>query len=267
MCCTMNACTHRMSCWAHAEWNFTWLPRYKEERTNSGTVCCSQTALRYFDANSELGYCDTICEGSCAVCPCYTLWCLKSAAHGGQGLNWLGKTVCLKNNAFVVRWGTLQADHSSGPLEGFRNVCTGTQAAEEVGETGWLLTHTATLTYLDCSPNKNPNCILGTNENLGLGFHASPFLPRLVPSFANRWRVPLKWMHRFPCFDELRERQDTPVLSGSETFFVQVSWAELLGNFTERWSSFSHMQWGGQGEEGERMKWGWASTTLDSLPA
>lgn len=96
MCCTMNACTHRMSCWAHAERSFTWLPSNKEERTNSSSFC-SQIALRlHFDANSELGCCDAICEGSCPAC---------------QGQNWLGKTVCLKKNPFVVYWGTLQADH------------------------------------------------------------------------------------------------------------------------------------------------------------
>lgn len=70
MCCTMNTCTHRASCWAHAELSFTWLLRNKEKRTNSSTVCCIQRALRlYFDANSELGYCGTICEGSCFACP------------------------------------------------------------------------------------------------------------------------------------------------------------------------------------------------------
>lgn len=157
--------------------------------------------------------------------------------------------------------------HSSGPLEGFRNICPGTQAAEEVEETGLLFpTHAASLTYLDYSPKKNPNCILGTNENSGLGFCTSPFLPCLAPSFAKRWPVPLKWMHRFPCSAELREHQGTPALTGSETFFVQVSWAAGKPHRATKQLS-SHMQWGGRGEEGERMKWGWASSTLDSLPA
>lgn len=31
---------------------------------------CSQIVLRlHFDANSELGYCGTICEGNCPACP------------------------------------------------------------------------------------------------------------------------------------------------------------------------------------------------------
>lgn len=165
-------------------------------------------------------------KGTVLLAPCYPLWCLKSATHGGQGLNWLGKAVCLKKQSLCCLLGYFagRSLHSSGPLEGFRNVCPGTQAAEEVGETGLLLpTHTASLTYLDYSPNKNPNCILGTNENLGMGFRTSPFLPCLAPGFANRWRVPLKWMHRFPCSAELRERQGAPALTGSETFFVQVS--------------------------------------------
>lgn len=135
------------------------------------------------------------------------------------------------------------------------------------GETGLLLpTHTASLTYLDYSPNKNPNCILGTNENLGMGFCTSPFLPCLAPGFPNRWRVPLKWMHRFPCFAELQERQGTAALTGSETFFVPVSWA--AGKPRRSHEAASHTcSGGGRSEEGERMKWGWASPTLDSLPA
>lgn len=59
-------------------------------------------------------------KGAVLLAPCYPLWCLKSAAHGGQGLNWPGKTVCLKNNAYVVHWGTLQAGHFThlGPWKG-----------------------------------------------------------------------------------------------------------------------------------------------------
>lgn len=62
-------------------------------------------------------------KGAVLLAPCHPFWCLKSATHGGQGLNWLGKMVCLENNPFVVHWGTLQADHFAHLLPGRVQKC------------------------------------------------------------------------------------------------------------------------------------------------
>lgn len=217
----------------------------------------SQIVLRlHFDANSELGYCGTIREGNCPACPLLPPLVPK-VSHSwwpGTELAWESSVPQKQSLCCLLGYFAGRSLHSSGPLEGFRNVCPGTQAAEEVGETGLLLpTHTASLTYLDYSPN----CILGTNENLGMGFRTSPFLPCLAPGFANRWRVPLKWMHRFPFSAELRERQGAPALTGSETFFVQVSWA--AGKPRRSHEAASHTCSGG---DGVRRGSGWSGAEL-----